>query len=167
MPNAIKSTMGPRNRGPLPAGGEPAPAPPKKVIGHGYFGDQPHAVQEPAPPAAAAANTPKPPAQSVASTVAMTKGAMSGFADELVKEAGLRDVLQRIFHGKGGGAAKKLGFFERRRIAKGLGVRPHQVEKTLEHRQRVGRAARGASILGAAAVGGMAGAHLSKENADE
>ncbi len=100
-------------------------------------------------------------------TASLTKGAMRGFTDELTKEAGLKEVLHRIFSGKSG-AGRKMGFFEKRRAARALGIKPRDVEHTIKQRQRIGQVARGGALGGAAALGGLAGARISsQEHADE
>lgn len=122
----------------------------------------------PPPPVAAkpAPGAPKPPkAGGKLPGIGKTGSVLTrGFADELVKEAGLLDVIKNIARGRA--APKKLGFFERRRVAKALGVKPRDVESTISHRQRVRGLKRGASVLGAAGIGALAGNAISKENVD-
>lgn len=90
----------------------------------------------------------------------------AGFLDEMVKGAGLRDMIRRIVDGKPPHIGK-LGFFERRRLAKTLGVRAADVERTMMQRQRTARLSRGTQMLGAGAIGALAGSKLSRESSDE
>lgn len=84
----------------------------------------------------------------------------AGFADELVKAAGIRDVVKRIVHGK---PVPKMGFFEKRRLAKALGVKRGDVEQTLMERQRKDRLTKALVAGGGLGVGTVMGGALDKE----
>ena len=61
----------------------------------------------------------------------------AGFADELTKQAGVRSLVKRIVQGK---PLPALGFFEKRQLAKALGVKSKDVVGLLQKRQQNARA---------------------------
>lgn len=87
----------------------------------------------------------------------------AGFADELVKGAGIRDIVKRIVHGK---PVPKMGFFEKRRLAKVLGVKSDDVARTLLERQKKDRLAKGVVAGGGLTLGALGGSALNKEADD-
>lgn len=87
----------------------------------------------------------------------------AGFADELTKTAGIRDVVTRLVHGK---PIPKMGFFEKRRLAKVLGVKSQDVARTLLERQKKDRLTKGLVAGGGLTLGTVAGGSLSKEADD-
>lgn len=84
----------------------------------------------------------------------------AGFADELVKTAGIRDIVKRIVHGK---PIPKMGFFEKRRIAKALGVKSRDVERTLQERQGKDRLTKALVAGGGLGAGTVLGGAMDKQ----
>lgn len=80
---------------------------------------------------------------------------MSGFGEELVKEAGIGAVLKRAVGYKGG-----MSFLQRRRWAKILGVKTNQVEAALLKRKRRKKLRKTVASAGALAGGTALGASL-------
>jgi len=84
----------------------------------------------------------------------------AGFADELTKTAGIRDIVKRIVQGK---PIPKMGFFEKRRVAKALGVKPSAVAATLAERQGKDRLTKALIAGGGLTAGSIAGGALDKQ----
>jgi len=87
----------------------------------------------------------------------------AGFADELVKTAGIRDIVKRLVHGK---PIPKMGFFEKRRIAKALGVKIRDVERTLMERQGKDRLTKAMVAGGGLGAGTVLGGAMDKQGED-
>jgi hypothetical protein len=87
----------------------------------------------------------------------------AGFADELVKTAGIRDIVKRLVHGK---PLPKMGFFEKRRIAKALGVKSRDVERTLMERQGKDRLTKALVAGGGLGAGTVLGGAMDKQSED-
>lgn len=112
------------------------------------FGSAPRPLANPAP-------TPKPPAPSTSTPKPlMSKRAMSSMLSELTKEAGLRDIIRRVVHGRP--IEKPTGFFKRRRLAAMYGVKPSELDAVLERRRQRLRLGRAATVGGGLALGSLA-----------
>lgn len=90
----------------------------------------------------------------------MTTHFHTGFADELIKTGGVRDIVKRIVQGK---PLPKMGFFEKRRMAKALGVKPSAVTATLMERQQKDRLTKAMIAGGGLSLGTVAGGALDKQ----
>lgn len=74
------------------------------------------------------------------------------------KSAGIRDFVARFVRNR---PAPRLGFFQRRALAKAWGIKPSEVEQRILENQRRARRLGAGTALGGLALGTMAGSELS------